>query len=107
MFFIKVDNCWINLAAIRTLTVTSPTAFNNTLTVTIRWNNNYDDDDESAYEHLENDEAQKFIAEWEKARKINANFFLPQTPLDEPNKSPSVQQRLGAILANAICRPRI
>ncbi|MFB2978009.1 hypothetical protein [Microseira sp. BLCC-F43] len=70
MFFIKVGNCWINLAAIRTLTVTSPTAFNNTLTVSIRWNNNYDDD-ESAYEYFEGDKAQEFVDQWEKVCKIN------------------------------------
>jgi len=81
MFFIKVGNLWINLAAIRTLRVSPASKFNkNTLIVSIRWNNNCDDDDETSYSEFEGDDAEALLTESNKACKIMLQRFSPTDP---------------------------
>jgi hypothetical protein len=80
MFFIRVGNLWINLAAIRTLSVVPATGFNNTPTVIIRWNNDCDDDDESSYEEFEGESGEELLAQSKKAWDIILQRLSPINP---------------------------
>jgi len=63
------------------LRVTPPTEFNdNTLTVTIPWNNDCDDDDESSYREFEGNQGKALLAESKKACNIILQLFSPTDP---------------------------
>jgi hypothetical protein len=80
MFFIRVGNLWINLAAIRTLSVVPATEFINRLIVTIRWHNDCDDDDESSYEEFEGESGEELLAQSKKAWDIILQRLSPINP---------------------------
>jgi len=63
MFPVKIGNLWINLALIRTLKVIPPSDDDMGLTVIIRWDSGEEDE-------LESEQAEKFLAEWEKTCQL-------------------------------------